>query len=87
MFYCKTDDEIKKYDVTKNPITNNYIGSKDLEVNLRLIDKKIEFNCINYEDEDFIFKDLYSYLSEIHIKKIMDMLVWRSEYAKEILCL
>lgn len=85
MFSCRTEKEIEKFDVTSNPRANNYIGSQDLEFNLTLIDEEIDFNLISYSDRDFIFTDMEDLLSNKHKSKIMDMLVWRCEYAKEIL--
>lgn len=85
MFSCRTEEEIEHFDVTSNPRANNYIGSQDLEFNLSLIDEKIDFNLISYSDRDFLFADMEDLLSNKHKSKIMDMLVWRCEYAKEIL--
>lgn len=85
MFSCLNDDAIERFDITSNSRANNYIGSQDLEFNLSLIDEKSDFNLISYSDRDFIFKDMEDLLSERHKSKIMDMLVWRCEYVKEIL--
>lgn len=85
MFSCLNEEAIERFDVTSNPRVNNYIGSQDLEFNLSLIDEKIDFNLFSYSDRDFIFKNMEDLLSNKHKSKIMDMLVWRCEYAKEIL--
>ena len=85
MFSCKDDNALLKYDITSNPRANNYVGSQDLEYNLSLIKKPIKFTSINYGDAEFIFQDLSDCITTIHKNKIMDMLVWRCQHAKEIL--
>lgn len=85
LFSCIDDIAIEKFDIKSNPRANNFIGSQDLEFNLSLISKHIDFNTITDKDYNFIFNGIEDLLSEIHKTKILDMLVWRSNNAKKIL--
>lgn len=85
LFSSSTEEDIAKYDITKTPRANNFLGSQDLEFNLSLIKKKITFNSIKSSDKFFLFKDLEDALSAQHRAKILDMLIWRCNHAKEIL--
>ncbi len=75
LFSCIDDIAIEKFDIKSNPRANNFIGSQDLEFNLSLISKHIDFNMITDKDYNFIFNGIEDLLSEIHKIKILDMLV------------
>lgn len=78
LFSCyDNQNSIQKFDVMEDRAVNNYIGSKSLEYNLRLLPKdKIIFRRELCEgDKEKLLKDLEGILSSEHLSKIWAM-IW-----------
>lgn len=69
---------IESFDVMKDFIVNNYIGSRSLEYNLSLIPHEFDLKIalLKREHWDYIFQDVEKVLSEKHIDKIWEM-IWK----------
>lgn len=87
MFSCRSDEEIKKFDVLADKPCQNFIGSRSTYDNLNLIENKsaVFKSKLKPEDKDILFKDLSCVLSEAHIERIWDML-WARWCEYEKLC-
>ena len=73
-------------DVLEDKKVNNFIGSRSLEYNLNLIPKgkKLFSGKLKTEHETVLLGDLDKVLSEIHLKKIWEMLWERWKRYEEI---
>ena len=69
---------IESFDVMKDFIVNNYVGSRSLEYNLSLIPHEFDLKIalLKREHWDYIFQDVEKVLSEKHIDKIWEM-IWK----------
>lgn len=80
------EKRIEKADVMEDFPVNNYIGAKSLEFNLSLIpgayDLKIK--SLNEKDKMYIFKDLETVISQVHIEKLWEMIWERWCYFEKI---
>ena len=84
---CYGDKEIEQFDVMADKPCQNFIGSRSVLENLNLIkDKRGVFRVkLEEKDEEVLFKDLDSVLTEKHRKKIWDM-IWSRWCEYEKLC-
>ena len=79
LFSCYDNlERIRKFDVLEDRTVNNFIGSKSLEYNLSLLPKGDKFfpGELKAEHEAMILEGLDRVLSEVHLKKIWEML-WK----------
>lgn len=82
---CYSEDEIEKFDITGERPCQNFIGSRSVYENLKLITDKanVFVRPLTLQDKDILFADLTGILSKIHLNKIWDMLWMRwCEYEK-----
>lgn len=85
MFSCHTDEDIKNFDTMFDLRCNNFIGSNSTEQNLKLIvNKKVFKNRLGDSDKDFIFADLDSVISDVHIEKIWNMIIERYHHYENL---
>lgn len=77
LFSCYGDlDSVQKFDILKDRAVNNFIGSKSLEYNLRLLPKGRAFfpGTLKIEHKEQIIGDLGQVLPTEHLEKIWEML-------------
>lgn len=84
---CYTEEEIEKFDISKDRPCQNFIGSRSTLDNLDFIeDKKSLFTTKLVEtDRERLFEDLENVLSESHRNKIWEM-IWTRWCHYENLC-
>lgn len=77
LFSCYDDlNSIQKFDILEDKVVNNFIGSKSLEYNLRLIPKgrKIFSGELQAEHKNILLKGLEQTLPKECLEKIWEML-------------
>lgn len=85
LFSCKTDEEIKEFDIMGDIKCNNFIGTKSNAENLSLItDKNVFTGVLKETDKSFVFKGLEEVISKIHRDRIWDMIMTRYHYYENI---
>jgi hypothetical protein len=87
LFNCMSDDEIQKYDIADDKLTNNYIGSRSTWENLKLIptDRRPKLKSLRETDREFLLRDLDGIISEGLQDKIWNM-IWKRWCAYEDFC-
>lgn len=75
-------ESITLFNPLKDVQANNYIGSRSLEQNLKLIHKPVLLKDFTNQEFEAIFEGLNNFLTETHISKIKEILTRRLEYAK-----
>lgn len=78
LFSCYNDREsIRKFDIMKERTVNNFIGSKSLEYNLKLIPRGKKFfqGELKAEHKEWLLNGLEEALSEEYLEKIWEM-IW-----------
>ena len=77
-FVCSCTDELDldAFNVMEDRPVNNFIGSRRLEHNLELIDKKVEFAELRESDKEKLFAGLYGVLPERYFT-VMWEIIWR----------
>ena len=84
LFNCISEDEISSFDVMKDRQCNNFIGSRSCYENLRYIKGKQVFSGkLTNTDRDYLFEDLDSILSPVHMDRIWLMLTERYRVLNE----
>lgn len=76
---CYSEEEIKEFDVAKDRICQNFIGSRSTLENLALVQNKksVFIGTLKPKDKEKIFEDLEEIISPIHRDKIWEMLYQR----------
>ena len=84
---CYSDEEIEQFDILADKPCQNFIGSRSTFDNLCLVaDKTTVFPYVlKPQDKEILCADLSPVLSEMHLKKIWDML-WARWCEYEKLC-
>lgn len=79
--------QIEDFDVMKDFAVNSYIGSRSLEFNLSLIpsDFDLKIAKIKEQDQEYILSGIENVLSDVHMKKIWQM-IWRRWCRYEEIC-
>ena len=71
---CTDESELKTFDIMENRAVNNFIGEKRLEANLKMIDKKINFNQLDDSGLDSLFTGLHGVLPESYFDIIREII-------------
>ncbi|MBR5337672.1 MAG: hypothetical protein IK152_06785 [Lachnospiraceae bacterium] len=81
MYSCRTDKEIRDFDIFEDKKCQNFIGSQSCLENLSLIEDKTKVfkNQLKQEDKGTILNGLEDVLSKEHLDKIWDMIFKRYE--------
>lgn len=81
------ESQLENFDVLQPIQANNFIGSKDLEYNLRFVKREdwAEINPLKEKDFEYIMKGMDKVLSPKHIEKIQEM-IWKRWQRVEALC-
>lgn len=76
---CYSEEEIKEFDVAKDRICQNFIGSRSTLENLALVHNKksVFIGTLKPKDKEKIFEDLEEIIPPIHRDKIWEMLYQR----------
>ena len=84
---CYNEKEIEQFDILADKPCQNFIGSRSTLENLSLITEKntVFQSKLKEQDRKILFEDLSTVLSEVHLRKIWDML-WARWCEYEKLC-
>lgn len=84
---CYNESEIEQFDILADKPCNNFIGSRSVFDNLKLVtDKKSVFQFgLKPQDKEILFEGLLAVLSKQHLEKIWDM-IWSRWCEYEKLC-
>lgn len=83
--YALRKDQIKKFDNLCDIPVNNFIGSKSLFDNLKLI-KKIDIDMLNESDKDELIGGLEEAVEEEYLEKSWDIIWNRWRYYNDNFC-
>lgn len=85
LFPCQTEEEIADFDILKDRVCQNYVGSRSTLENLNLIENKNVFNGrLTEADKDILFEDLEDAIPKILRDKIWDMIYSRWCYYESL---
>ena len=84
---CYTEEEIKSFDVMADKPCNNFIGSRSVLDNLKLVTEKANVfgTWLKEKDKDILLENLQGILSPEHLDKIWNM-IWSRWCNYEDLC-
>ena len=82
---CRTDGEIKKYDVMEDKPVQCYVGSRSTKENLEIIpkDKLPKLNKLKSTDKEIVMEGLDGIISDALQEKIWDMIYSRWCYYED----
>lgn len=81
---CSTDKELAAFDVMADRRVNNFIGSRSLYENLKLVTEPVAAKELSESARDRLFCGMGGVLSESHQEVVWNMLWGRWNYAKEV---
>ena len=73
---CTEETDLDAFDIMQDRPVNNFIGTKRLERNLGLIDKKVGFNELRESDKDKLLLNLHGVLPERYFTVIWEI-IWK----------
>lgn len=87
LFSCINDEDVEDFDVMRDRVCQNFIGSRSTLDNLKYIDNKegVFANTLKYEHKEIIMRDIDSIIGKTYAGKIWDM-IWQRWCYYESLC-